>query len=509
MRPLRNSTDPGMNNHSGLATRGRLGVVDIGSNTVRLVVYDTPNRLPIPIFNEKANCGLGRGLQASGVLNPQGREEALRSLARFVGLADSMGVERLEMVATAAVRDADDGDEFVEEVRNQFGFTVEVLSGDDEAMFAARGLLMGTPDADGIVADIGGGSVDIVELIKGKFGQTATLPLGHLRLPEASDYDTDTAKMIIDKAFGDLPWLSNGKGRPLYAIGGSWRAMARVFIDQTAYPLHVIDGYTLRRNRARELGKLITKLGKGTIESIPDIPKDRTRTLPFAAMVMARLLKSTKVSKVVFSGFGMREGKLLTMLPAQLSGQDPLLSGCAGMAERTGRFAITGQEIFHWIAPLCPPGRDAESRLRMAACMLSDIGWSEHPDYRAEHAFLRVLRLPFAGLTHAERVFLAVAIFVRYNGDPDNSLVRAVSALMTDYDIDHANTTGLALRLAHTISGSAPGILARTWFEVGADELVLRMPKDGSVGGGMFASEAIERRLATLGRALGLRGRLG
>jgi len=315
LRAFGNSNDAGMKNHLGMATRGRLGVVDIGSNTVRLVVYDTPNRLPIPIFNEKANCGLGRGLQASGILNPQGREEALRSLARFVGLAESMGVERLEMVATAAVRDAEDGGEFVQEVQSQFGFTVEVLSGNDEAMFAARGLLMGTPDADGIVADMGGGSVDIVELTKGKFGQTATLPLGHLRLPEASDFDTGAAKKIIDQAFYNVPWLSHGKGRPLYAIGGSWRALARVFIDQTAYPLHVIDGYTLRRNKARELGKLIIKLGTGTIESIPDIPKDRTKTLPFAAMVMARLLKSTKASKVVFSGFGMREGKLLTMLP--------------------------------------------------------------------------------------------------------------------------------------------------------------------------------------------------
>jgi exopolyphosphatase/guanosine-5'-triphosphate,3'-diphosphate pyrophosphatase len=489
-------------------TQGRVAVIDIGSNTVRLVVYDTPNRLPIPIFNEKSECGLGKGLETSGKLNPEGAREALRSMTRFIGLSESMGVEQLSLVATAAVRDASDGQDFVKSIESRFGVQVEIPSGAEEAQLSALGLIMGTPRADGFLADLGGGSVDLVGLNKGVFGQTATLPLGHLRLAEAAGGDIDRAAELIESELSQLEWLSAQRRRTLYAIGGSWRALARVFIDQTSYPLHVVDGYSLARSEIVKMCDLITGLSAKTIRSISGIQKNRAKSVPYGALVLRALVERSEVSSITFSGYGMREGQLLKMLPKDLSGQDPLLSGCAGMAERTGRFAITGAELFDWMAPLFPPGRDAESRLRMAACMLSDIGWSEHPDYRAEHAFLRVLRLPFAGLTHAERVFLAIAIFIRYNGDTDNHLVKSVRALMTDYDVGHANVTGLALRLAHTVSGSAPGLLSQTTFDVTDREIVLQLP-DGDHGqGDVYRGEAVERRLNTLGTALGRKGLL-
>jgi len=490
------------------ATQGRVAVIDIGSNTVRLVVYDIPNRLPIPIFNEKSECGLGRGLGKSGVLNPEGVDEALRSLTRFIRLSEVMGVEDLALVATAAVREAADGADFTKVIEQRFKVKVDVPSGAEEAKLSALGLIMGTPKADGFLADLGGGSVDLVELNKGIFGDTATFRLGHLRLPEAAEGDIKKAAKITDKNLKTLAWLPHQKRRTLYAIGGSWRALARVFIDQTGYPLHVVDGYSLASSEVVQMCDLITDLSKEAINNIPGIPKSRANTLPFVALVLHRLVERSGVSTVSFSGYGMREGQLLKMLPKNLRGQDPLLSGCAGMAERTGRFAITGPEIFDWIAPLFPSGRNAESRLRIAACMLSDLGWSEHPDYRAEHAFLRVLRLPFAGLTHAERVFLAIAIFIRYNGDTGNRLVKSVRSLMTDYDVGHANVTGLALRLAHTVSGSAHGLLERTKFEVTDREVILHLPDNDGQAGDVFRGEAVERRLRTLGRALGREGRL-
>ena len=484
-------------------TEGRMAVVDIGSNTVRLVVYDTPNRLPIPIFNEKSPCQLGLGLATTGRLNPIGIECAMDSLARFIRLSESMGVERMDLVATAAVRDASDGPEFVRRVEQSLGVKLQIPTGSEEAQLAAAGLLSGIPDADGVLVDMGGGSVDLVELNAGSFGRTVSLAFGHLRLPEAAGNDLSRAHEIVGKELDGLPWLEEGRERTLFAIGGSWRALARVFIDQTDYPLHVIDGYTLRREDALRMCQLITNLGPKSAKGIPGIAKGRAKTLPYAALILGEILERTKAAKVVFSGFSMREGQLLKMLPSDLSGQDPLLSGCAAMAERTGRFSITGQEIFDWISPLFPPERDAESRLRMAASMLSDIGWSEHPDYRAEHSFLRTLRLPFSGLSHADRVFLSLAIFVRYNGDPDNKLVNSVRALMTDYDAGHANVTGLALRLAHTISGSAPGILPRTKFIMDTKKLRLVLPSGTDGGRDIFSGDAVSRRFKTLARALG------
>jgi len=503
-----NSVAKSQESQNKAKTRGRMAVIDIGSNTVRLVVYDTPNRLPIPVFNEKAECGLGRGLEATGVLNPVGVEEALRSLTRFIGLSDAMGVEEVALVATAAVRDAEDGAEFVAHIEHQFNVKVDIPTGAEEAKLSALGLIMGTPKADGFLADLGGGSVDLVELNKGMFGQTATLHLGHLRLPEAAGGDIDEATRIAENKLDTLDWLPRQKGRTLYAIGGTWRALARIFINQTGYPLHIVDGYSVGCSEALQMCELITGLGPESVNGISGVPQNRAKSLPFAALVLHRLIARSGVSTVSFSGYGMREGQLLKMLPEELRQQDPLLSGCAGMAERTGRFAITGPEIFDWIAPLFPSGRNAESRLRIAACMLSDLAWSEHPDYRAEHAFLRVLRLPFAGLTHAERVFLAIAIFIRYNGNTDNHLVKSVRPLMTDYDVGHTNVTGLALRLAHTVSGSAPGLLRQTEFEVTDREVILHLSGDDKKNGDVLHGDAVERRLHTLGTALGRVGRL-
>ena len=338
-------------------TSGRMAVVDIGSNTIRMVVYDTPNRLPVPIFNEKSPCQLGQGLATTGRLNPVGVECAMKSLARFVSLSASMGVERMDLLATAAVRDASDGPEFVEHVELTLGVQIKIPTGPEEAQLAALGLLSGIPDADGVLADMGGGSVDLIELNRGDFGRTFSLPIGHLRLPKAVQGDLKKAKGIVQKDLKQLPWLAEGKDRNLFAIGGAWRALARVFIEQTEYPLHVIDGFTLRNAEALKMCRLIENLSSSTLLGITGITKSRAQALPVCAMILGAMLEQTMVKEVIFSGFSMREGHLLKMLPPSISGQDPLLSGCATMAERTGRFSITGQEIFDWISPLFPPSR--------------------------------------------------------------------------------------------------------------------------------------------------------
>lgn len=481
-----------------------MAVVDIGSNTVRLVVYDTPTRLPVPMFNEKAQCALAKGLAGTGRLNPRGRQDAMAALARFVRLARAMGVERLELVATAAVREAADGREFVSEIERRFRVAVQVPSGAEEARLAALGLLSGVPDADGLVGDLGGGSLDLVALEKGRFRQNATFPFGHLVLPEKTGSVAATARRVVADSLAGLTWIRKIKGRNLYACGGSWRTVARMFIEQTNYPLHVIDNYVLEAREARRLSDVIARLSPATLAKVTTIPSRRAETLPYAALVLSALIEIADPARVVFSGFGMREGKLLTSLPPAMRRQDPLLSGAAMLAERGGRFFIGADEIDRWLDPLFPSDRKPESRLRRAAALLSDLGWTEHPDYRGEHAFHRVLRLPFAGLTHAERVYLAIAVFVRYNGSIDSSVVRPVIGLLEKDAREKASALGLALRLAHTISGGAPGILGRTRLRVGKNALVLQVPKDRAG----FAGETVERRLKTLGRSIGKEGRV-
>ncbi|MCW8915656.1 MAG: Ppx/GppA family phosphatase [Magnetovibrio sp.] len=484
---------------------GRVAVVDIGSNSVRLVVYDAPTRLPIPMYNEKAQCALGRGLGASGVLSPQGVDCALSSITRFAGLAEAMGVEELQLVATAAVRDAKDGPEFVQDVKDAIGRDIQVLSGEDEAKYAALGLLMGVPHADGVIGDMGGGSLDLVGLNNGTFSESDTLPFGHLRLGEASEGNPERARDIVTDEMSKLKWLKSVKGRTLYAAGGSWRSLARILIDQTSYPLHVVDNFTMDAETALKILHLISGAGRHSLDLIPGVPKKRIETLPFAAAALEGMLRVTEASKLQFSGFGMREGVLLSCLSNELRLQDPLIAACKTMSERMGRFSVKGREMLEWMAPLYPDETQVEMRLRYAACLMSDIGWNEHPDYRAEHSFLRVLRVPFAGLTHAERALLATTIYVRQNGDLGDPLIRPILGLLDVGQLSWIKVTGLAMRLGHTISGSAPGLLPQTKLTLGKEKLTLEVMdhhRDALI------SEAVRRRLKTLGRALGVKGKV-
>ena len=479
---------------------GRVAVIDVGSSTLRLVVYETPARLPVPIFNEKADCGLGRGLEHTGNLNKEGVARAFSALSRFVHLARSMDVERLDVIATAAVRDAADGLKFAEEIESRFDINVQILSGAEEARLAGLGLLSGIPEADGILGDLGGGSLDLIALDKGQFGANATFPVGHLRLPDAVEGDISRAAGHVDQQLSEHKWLKKARGRTLFAVGGSWRAMARIYIEQTNYPVHIIDGFTLAGSDMRRFAKLISGLSVDSLQQMHSVRGKRIETLAFAAVVMDRLLKVTRPKEIVFSGYGMREGQMLKGLPADIRGQDPLIAGCESLAERSGRFTLSGFEMFKWMTPLFPEEKPDLSRLRYAACLLSDIGWQEHPDYRAEHSFFRALRVPFAGLTHPDRAYLAKAVFIRYKGDPDEEFAAKSVVLMKDGYRRHAKAVGLALRLAHTISGSAPGHIGKTELQLTDGKIALMVSGDERE---VLVGEAVERRMKALGKALG------
>ncbi len=485
-----------------LPSNGRIGIVDIGSNTVRLVVFDAPARLPVPVFNERVSCRLGKGLGKFGKLNPKGVELAFRSLKRFTSLAREMQVESFVMLATAAVREAEDGEQFAKEVESRFGYPVQILDGTAEACLGATGILGGSPDADGLFGDLGGGSLDLVALDRGDFGANATVPLGHLRVSEDSGKSTTKAKSLVDRHLKKLDWLADIEDRTLYAVGGAWRALARIYIEQNKYPLHVLDNFTVEGKAARELTKVISGLSPRSLETMSGVARRRADTLPYAALVMNRLIKRANPKEVVFSGYGLREGQFFEMLPEKMKKQDPLISACEGFAKRSGRFSVHGSEIVDWVAPLFPGATPADHRVCHATALLSDIGWTEHPDYRALHAFIRILRLPIAGVSHRDRILLALSVFVRYNGKRKQYEVKQVRNLLDENDQHFAAILGLALRLAHTLSGGVPGILPKSHLELTGRKLTLHLGEAGQV----LLGEAVEKLFYELAETLGIEG---
>lgn len=453
-----------------------VGIIDIGSNSIRLCVYDGASRVPVPLYNEKAVCALAQGLGRTGCLNSEGTAQALAVVGRFVTLSRAMQVERLDVVATAAVRDASDGAAFVEEVERRFDVSVSVLSGEQEATAAAMGVLCGSPDADGIVADLGGGSLELISVRGGDVGDYVSMPLGVLRLSEASGDDKVAAAGIISQQLCQVDWLDKGRGRALYAVGGAWRAIARICIAQTHHPLTVLDNFSLDPREALRIIDLISTQSRKSLEKVPGVSKKRVGNLPLAALLLEKVIRACNPDRLVFSIYGMREGQFFRGLPPELRAEDPLLWMCRRMAQINARFPEHGDELWHWMSPLFPNETPQQARLRHAACLVSDHFWNEHPDYRAEQAFLRILRLPFMGVPHRDRAAIAYTVYQRYQGGDDTPHAEMAISLLDDVALKRCRIVGNVLRLAHVLSGGAPHLLRETRLSQEDDEVVLEVP---------------------------------
>ena len=483
------------------ADQPRCAVVDLGSNSVRLVVFEGHCRNPVAIFNEKAVLRLGRGLQATGRLNEEGMGQAFTVMHRYHAAARAMGAAPFEVLATAAVRDARNGSDFVAGLQSRMpDVPIHILSGAQEAEYSAMGVLCGIPSADGILADIGGGSLEMVRLDHGARGASHTLSLGAIRLAERAGGDPVRARAIAGDDLATVPWLAEGTNRDLYLVGGAWRALARIHMMQTGYPLQMVHHYVIGREEARDLTGVIAGAGRRALERLPGLSRRRIDDLPFAAVALRRVLRATGVRRVVFSASGLREGWFMQRMSEEIRAQDPLLAAGRELAARLGRDPNLPQALLAWTDPLFPQETGEARRLREAACWMSDIGSHDHPEFRAEQAFLRVLRQPGIGLDHHARAFLAMAIAMRYEVDAEAAFLRPARLLLDVSSTHRAEVLGVALRLAYTLSAGTPDLLAGTGLRLSGSRLVLRLAEDS----GVFAGESVMRRLDRLAQAVGL-----
>jgi exopolyphosphatase / guanosine-5'-triphosphate,3'-diphosphate pyrophosphatase len=492
-----------------LAAAERIGVIDLGSNSLRLVVFERLGAAVFPLFNEKVMCGLGRGIASTGRLNPEGVALALVNLRRFVAFARAIAVDHLAVLATAAVRDAGDGAAFAAEVERQCRVQVKIIDGAEEARLSAAGVLAGIPDADGIVADLGGGSVELVRVgpgapdfmagATGQIGRGISLPLGPLRLAEFGDRGKGLSE-TIDRVLIGASVLREAAGRKLYLVGGAARAIARLHMEHTQYPLHIIHRYTISRREAEGFLDIIGRQSRKSLERITTISRRRLDVVPLAALVLRKLITLAGPQSVVFSALGLREGYAYGLIPAEDRIPDPLIAGYIAVGRRQSRFRLDGDLLQQWTSPLFGDlTQEVQSRHR-AACWLSDLAWSEHPDYRAKQAFIRSLTLPFAGSTHPDRVFVATALHARYGGSAEDPMKEPTERLLDERATDEARTLGLALRLAYTLCAGSIELLAELGLSHSGNTLTLDVPSESS----LFVGETVQRRLDAVARSLSL-----
>ena len=478
-------------------------MIDIGSNSVRLVVYEGLTRSPTPIFNEKVLCGLGREVQSTGLLAADATDKALAALRRFRALCERMEVEKLWAIATAACRDADNGKSFVSEAERICTVKIDVLSGKREAELSALGVVSGFHKPDGIVGDLGGGSLELTQVRGHRIKNGVTLPLGGLALQDLSAKSVKKAEPIVKRALTRARLLQQGHGRTLYAIGGTWRALARLHMWQTGYPLHVMHGYRLSAKEAYEFSSLVHRVNPEMLSRIEVVTDARRPLLAYAAVVLENLVRIARPKEVVVSALGVREGLLYSMLNAVERNKDPLMAAASDLNLLRSRSPAHGEELIAWTdCFMASSGLDEtadEKRLRHAACLLADIGWRAHPDYRGEQSLNIIANAAFVAIDHPGRTFVSLAVFFRHVGLVDDELSPRLRELASTRVLDRARVLGAALRVAYLVSASMPGVLPRTPMLVEHGRLVLRFGK----GLRPLAGERVFNRLRQLARLVG------
>lgn len=478
----------------------RTAIIDIGSNSVRLVVYDGPARIPFTLFNEKVMAGLGASLAKTGAIEPEAMERGLKAVGRFAMLCRAMKVADIRCVATAAVRDATNGPTFIARAA-EMGLTVELLSGAQEAIGAAMGVLSGIPGADGIVGDLGGGSLELARVRDGVVEQTVSLPLGVLRLPQIREKGPRALERCVVKMLEKAGWRPE-PGLPFYLVGGSWRALARFDMQLTDFPLPVMHQYEMTAARAEQLTRIVSHVDKARLKQIPAMTGSRVPTLPDAAALLSVVVRQLKSSRLVVSAYGLREGLLYEALPAEVRAHDPLLVAAEAEGEAQARFRGHGDRIDRWIAPLFPDDAAPARRIRRAACLLADVSWRANPDFRAERGVEIALHSNWVGITACERAMLAQALHTHFGGGVDVPL--GAERLAPPEALARARLWGLAIRLAQRLSGGVEGPLTQSRLERTADCVELHLPAEDAE----LFGEVVERRLRTVAQAMAVKHRL-
>ena len=454
-------------------------VIDIGSNSVRLVIYRIDGRAMTPILNEKVMAGLGRDLARTQALSKDGADIAARALRRFATIIEKRRIESVFAVATAAVREAKDGRAFAERIQRESGIALRILSGAEEARLSALGVRAGVPDAEGVVGDLGGASLELVEIGASGVGRGETFALGPLALAggDAFAYErvSDDAATAINSAH-----MLAGRGGDFYAVGGAWRALGRIDIGQRRHPLGVLHQYEMSRSEVLRLVDVVRKLSKKSLEKLEDAAAKRAESLPYAAVVLEQVMLAGNFDRMVLSAFGLREGVLIEQMSDAALAADPLIAAAEALAGRSSGARAFGAALERWIAPMFAGQAPAfsakrDAALRGAGARLADVGGPLHPDQRAEIMFDLILRAPLAAISHNERAFLAAAVHHRYTKAPPRH-AEAYLRLLDEDQQSAAAALGAALRLGADLSGRSESLLGA--FTVSAMDGVLSLKVD-------------------------------
>jgi exopolyphosphatase/guanosine-5'-triphosphate,3'-diphosphate pyrophosphatase len=482
----------------------KVGVVDVGSNSVRMVVFDGAARSPAYFFNEKVMCGLGKDLVQTGMLHPSGRARALAALRRFALLAKGMEIKTLTVVGTAAMREAKDGAEFQQQVLDETGLEIWVIDGEEEARLSAQGVLLGWPDATGVVCDIGGNSMELARIGAGEVGARMSTPLGPFRLLQEAG-DAPTRARHIAKHVKEAVEALSLKGEKIYLVGGSWRVIARLDMERRDYPLTVLHEYRMQPAPLMETLDWIENADLAQLRAKTGTSSERMELIPLACEVLRELIKQAKPSEIDVSAYGIREGLLYEQMPPRLRARDPLIEAARAAERTSARMPGFGKKLYDFLLPLFETRDTDQLRLIKAACLLHDTTWRTHPDFRAEACFDNASRANLGGLDHVGRVFLGLALLHRYKNNRSGSRLEPMFKLLSPAQIKDAEILGKAMRFGAMFAVGDPSRVCKLGYDAQAGLLQVDLTEEGRA----LLGEVAEARLKSLANAMGAQTSFG
>ena len=494
-----------------ITTPGELAVIDVGSNTARLVLFDTTASGGLrSVFESKEVPRLIQGVRRDGSLTADAIDRGVAAMRRFARQLEASGRPTTVAVATSAVRDAPNGEKFLSRVRSETGLEIRTLSGSEEARYAYLGVAAAWQLDNDLVVDLGGGSLQAASTRDGQLSRVVSLPLGALRVtqrfllhdpPKARELDA--LREHVRDEFAGLPALH--RETRLFGIGGTIRCLARVLIEIEEYPLSLVHGYTIRARQLPELEEVLAGIPNRRRREIAGISSHRADVIVAGIITVEELLRATGQKSLIVSGTGIREGIALETIGASLpASTETLTYRSVTAAARAFGFSLShGEEVrrvatqlFDLLARRRGFRGEDRAALQVAAWM-HDVGsvveiWRHprHSSYILRHAAI-------LGLSHREILLGALAAYL-HEGDPMPEAWRdAWRPILKAEDLERVRELGTILYFAETLDGAQVSLrIAR-----GSNRLHVR-----PVGGpGAEASErAMDRLVKSLRRTFDL-----
>ena len=499
-----------------VAEHQSMAIIDIGSNSVRLVVYRQSAGVWQKIINEKCQCRLGEGVAINGLIQTERLQTALEVLSRFAMLIEHAKPDKVIAIATSAVRDADNGPEFVRDSSNILGVELLVLSGQSEARYAAEGVRWSIPDAKGLVADLGGSSLELTNIGFSDQDQGSSLPIGPLQLIDLFGTDRKAAKSYIDdqlrRAIEPLKdtFSEELSKVNLFAVGGSWRSLAQLHIQNSAYPIKIVHRY---RPHVQEFGGFLRPVSFMSHDEaiMLDVAQaDRRMALPYASLILRRLFKWTKCSQVEFCSTGIREGALALHADNKSAGETSTIysNTVKSLVPNGGRFGPIDKAMEEWVSQAYAAdlgGMQTMSKQRIwEACALADFGWNEHPSHKKTATYMYLLNSTRLPHDHHARAQLAAIQFYRHKGRGADLNGLEICKLLDRREQTSAKILGRIMHLGMQVCRSQAALLKMTRLQVTTNKIEILYPKSWPA----FHASSIQSSCQMLSDACGLPVRL-